>query len=95
MKFTIRLMRGELQPMRVWLEGLIAAALGAAGNGITVVLVDPNDFNLDTGLAKLTKVVVVSAIMAIGLYLKQKPLPIEAAPIPTGAGKLDNLKDIR
>lgn len=66
-----------MRAFRVWLEGLIAAALGAAGNGITVTLVDPHDFNLDTGLPKLVKVMAISSLIAIGLYLKQKPLPID------------------
>jgi hypothetical protein len=62
---------------RVWLHGLIAAILSSAGNGLTVALVDPTDFNplAGAGWVKLGTVVLVSAIVAMGGYLKAHPLP--------------------
>jgi hypothetical protein len=60
---------------KTWIKGLVSAAIGAAANGITVVIVDPTNFNLNEGLGKLGSVMFVSAIVAIGLYLKQSPLP--------------------
>lgn len=63
-----------------WLYGAVSAAVGAAAGGISVVVVDPNDFNLSTGLAKLGKVCLVNALVALGMYLKQKPLPDDLEP---------------
>lgn len=59
---------------RLWLRGLIGAAIGGAANGITVMIVEPQSFNFDAGLADLGKVVLISAIFGAGLYLKQKPI---------------------
>lgn len=58
-----------------WLKGLLSAAIGAAANSITVVIVDPTNFNLTTGLGKLGTVAIVSAIVAMAMYLKSSPLP--------------------
>jgi hypothetical protein len=60
---------------KTWIKGLVSAAIGAAANGITVVIVDPTNFNLNEGLGKLGSVMFVSAIVAIGMYLKASPLP--------------------
>ncbi len=58
-----------------WLKGLVSAAIGAAANGITVMIVDPQAFNLAEGAGKVGMVALVSAIVAIAMYLKQSPLP--------------------
>jgi hypothetical protein len=58
-----------------WIYGLLSAAVGAAANGITVVIVAPESFNLNEGLPKLMSIMIVSAILAVGMYLKQSPLP--------------------
>lgn len=64
---------------KLWLRGLIAAALGGVGTALTVMLVDPQTFNLTTGLGlvKLGQVVGVSALIAMGVYLKKHPNPWE------------------
>jgi hypothetical protein len=60
---------------KTWVKGLVSAAIGAAANGITVAIVDPANFNLSEGAGKLGSVMLVSAIVAVALYLKQSPLP--------------------
>ncbi len=61
----------------MWLKGLLSAVIGGAANSITVMIVDPVAFNLQTGAAKLGWVALVSAIVAAAMYLKVSPLPLE------------------
>jgi hypothetical protein len=57
-------------------RGLIAAAIAAIGNSITVVIVDPTTFNLfQGGAAKVGQVALVAALVGAGLYLKEHPDP--------------------
>ena len=58
-----------------WLKGLVSAVIGGAANAITVMIVDPTQFNLGDGAAKLGTVALVSAIVAAAMYLKQSPIP--------------------
>jgi hypothetical protein len=58
-----------------WLKGLLSAIIGGAANSVTVMIVDPMAFNLDTGLHKLGTVALVSAILSAAMYLKQSPVP--------------------
>lgn len=58
-----------------WIKGLASAIIGAAANGVTVVIAAPESFNLGEGLPKLLSVMAVSAILAAAMYLKQSPLP--------------------
>jgi len=60
---------------KVWLKGLVSAAIGAAANSITVMIVDPVNFNLAQNASKVGWVALVSAIIAIAMYLKTSPLP--------------------
>ena len=61
--------------VKVWLRGLIAAAVGAGSNAITVMVVEPQHFNVDDGLTNVVKVALVSAVVGAALYLKQHPVP--------------------
>ena len=58
-----------------WFKGLIAAAIGGAANSITVMIVDPQTFNIQTGLKSVGAVALIAAIVAVATYLKQSPLP--------------------
>jgi hypothetical protein len=69
----------HLLDWRNWVKGIIAAGIGGGANAITLVLVDPLSFNLQEGFKKLLMVAGVSALTAIGLYLKQSPIPQEKA----------------
>lgn len=61
--------------VRVWVRGLVAAAVAAGSNAITVMIVEPAHFNMADGLDKVGKVALVSAIVGAALYLKEHPLP--------------------
>ncbi len=58
-----------------WAKGLASAFIGAAANSITVVIVDPVNFNPVTQTKKVLIVALVSGALAVALYLKQSPLP--------------------
>lgn len=59
----------------VWVHGLISAGIGGGATAISTVLVAPETFNFREGLAKLGIVAGVSALVSVGAYLKQSPLP--------------------
>jgi hypothetical protein len=61
--------------MKIWIEGLLAALIGGGANAVTVIVVDPLNFNLGEGLPKLLQVVAVGAIVAAAAFLKQSPIP--------------------
>ena len=58
-----------------WLRGLFSATIGGAANGVTVMVVEPTSFNFEEGIGKLGTVILVSAIVAAAMFLKQSPLP--------------------
>ena len=58
-----------------WAKGLIAAIIGGTATTITVVILDPLKFNLQTGLSNLLQVMAVSAIINGAFYLKDHPVP--------------------
>jgi hypothetical protein len=62
--------------MNAWFKGLIAAAVGGVGNGLTLAIVDPSHFTIHSpeGLLLLGKVALAGAIVAVAGYLKQSPL---------------------
>lgn len=60
---------------RTWVQGILAAAISGAANGVTVAVIDPLQFNLGAGLRRLLSVVVISALIGVALYLQQSPLP--------------------
>jgi ABC-type uncharacterized transport system permease subunit len=58
-----------------WLKGLISAIIGGAANSVTVMAIDPMQFNLAEGWHKLATVAGVSALVSAAMYLKQSPIP--------------------
>jgi hypothetical protein len=68
-------MIAKITDWRTWLRGLGAAVIGGAANAITLLIVDPVEFNLTTGIDRVWKVAVTSAILAAAFYLKQSPIP--------------------
>jgi hypothetical protein len=58
-----------------WLRGLLAAIIGGASSAVTLIVVDPLDFNFEAGLVRLGKVAVVMALVGAALYLKTHPDP--------------------
>lgn len=62
--------------MKAWGKGLIAAFIGGSSNALTLVIVDPLDFNASPeGVKKLLIAALVSGVVAMAMYLKQSPVP--------------------
>jgi hypothetical protein len=61
--------------VKAWIYGLISAAIGAAANTVTVMIVAPETFNINEGLGKVGMVAGISALVAVANYLKKSPLP--------------------
>lgn len=61
----------------VWLHGILGAGIGAVGSTLSNLVVAPEVFNVTSwhGLRKMAMSAVISAIGAMGLYLKQFPQP--------------------
>lgn len=62
-----------------WIHGLGSAFIGGGANAVTVMIVDPIQFNINDGWQKLLTVFLVSAILSACFYLKQSPLPTESS----------------
>jgi hypothetical protein len=61
---------------KLWFKGLVSAFIGGGASAITVVIVDPINFNpLSGGAMKVLTVALVSGCFSTALYLKQSPLP--------------------
>lgn len=60
---------------KIWIEGLLAAAIGGGANAITVNLIDPVNFSLTAHAGKLASVAVVGAVLSVAAYLKKSPIP--------------------
>lgn len=58
-----------------WVGGVVAAFVSAAANGVSVVIVAPETFNLDAGLKKLIEVCMVFGIVGLAAFLKTHPIP--------------------
>lgn len=56
-------------------HGLIAAAINATASSLVVAMVDPQDFNIWDGRAKLGAVAAASAFFGVITYLKNTQLP--------------------
>jgi hypothetical protein len=72
----------------VWIKGLAAAAISGAANGVitgfAAVGIDPQRFNLQSGIKPTLTLASVSAMMSAlvgtSAYLKQSPLPAPDLP---------------
>jgi len=63
---------------KLWGRGLIAAIIGGASGGVSVVVADPATFNLfQGGATKLAAVCAVMALVNMASYLKEHPVPDE------------------
>ena len=59
-----------------WLKGMLSAAIGGLGNGVAAMAIAQDTFNLNEGLYKLAVMAGLGALIAVGNYLKQSPLPV-------------------
>jgi hypothetical protein len=67
--------------LQKWLRGLIAATVASGANAVTVMVVEPQHFNINDGLGKVGWVALVSAIVGAALYLKEHPVPCDESPL--------------
>ena len=58
-----------------WIKGLVGAIIGGEANTITVMIVDPVNFNLNDGVSKIATVACVGAVLSAAMYLKKSPIP--------------------
>ena len=71
--------------LKTWLLGIAAAGIAGGANGVitgfAAVGIDPQHFNLQSGLPSTLTIAAVSALMSsiigVAAYLKQSPLPNE------------------
>jgi hypothetical protein len=57
-----------------WMKGILSAAIGGAANSITLMLIDPLNYNLTNGIEKLSTVAIVGAIVAVAMHLSKSPI---------------------
>jgi hypothetical protein len=75
----------EMNRLRIWLKGILAAAVsGAAGGvltGFAAVGIDPQHFNLQTGIGATLRIgaaaALINAVIGVAAYLQKSPLPSE------------------
>jgi hypothetical protein len=69
----------------IWVRGIVAAAIsGAAGGvltGLAAVGIDPQHFNLQTGMGATFRIgaaaALINAVIGVAAYLQKSPLPTE------------------
>ncbi len=69
--------------VEIWLKGLLAAAIsGAAGGvltGLAAVGIDPQHFNLQSGIGATLRIgsaaALINAVIGVAAYLQKSPLP--------------------
>jgi len=69
--------------LKIWVKGLVAAAVsGAAGGvltGFAAVGIDPQHFNLQTGMGATLRIAaaaaLINAVIGVAAYLQKSPLP--------------------
>ena len=72
-----------MKRIEIWLRGLLAAAVsGAAGGiltGFAAVGIDPQHFNLQTGMSATLRIAaaaaLINAVIGVAAYLQKSPLP--------------------
>jgi hypothetical protein len=74
-----------MHQMHIWLKGILAAAIsGAAGGvltGLAAVGIDPQHFNLQSGIGATMRIgaaaALINAVIGVAAYLQKSPLPTE------------------
>jgi Na+(H+)/acetate symporter ActP len=72
-----------IKRLELWFKGLLAAAIsGAAGGvltGFAAVGIDPQHFNLQTGMSSTLRIAaaaaLINAVIGVAAYLQKSPLP--------------------
>ena len=76
-------MHAATKHFEIWLKGLLAAAISGGSGGILTGLaavgIDPNHFNLQSGIGSTLRIglaaAVINAIIGVAAYLQKSPLP--------------------
>ncbi len=74
-----------MKRFELWLKGILAAAIsGAAGGvltGFAAVGIDPQHFNLQSGIGATMRIgaaaALINAVIGVAAYLQKSPLPQE------------------
>ncbi len=74
-----------MRNFHIWLKGILAAAIsGAAGGiltGFAAVGIDPQHFNLQSGIGATMRIgaaaALINAVIGVAAYLQKSPLPTE------------------
>jgi hypothetical protein len=62
--------------LKVWIHGLVAAAISAFASAASGAIALPSVFTFDkTGLLNMVKLAAVPALLAVFAYLKSSPVP--------------------
>jgi hypothetical protein len=88
-----RVMSANFTNVKVWLHGLLAAAISAFSTAASGAVALPTVFSFTRdGVINMIKLATVPALLAVFGYLKASPLPTESATITTTATvtKTDN-----
>ncbi len=75
----------QMTRLQIWLRGVLAAAIsGAAGGvltGFAAVGIDPQHFNLQSGIGATLRIgaaaALINAVIGVAAYLQKSPLPEE------------------
>jgi hypothetical protein len=76
----------NIMRLEIWLRGLMAAAIsGGAGGvltGFAAVGIDPQHFNLQTGMTATLRIAaaaaLINAVIGVAAYLQKSPLPSDS-----------------
>jgi hypothetical protein len=72
-----------MRKVEIWLKGILAAAIsGAAGGiltGFAAVGIDPQHFNLQSGMRETLRIAaaasLINSIIGVAAYLQKSPMP--------------------
>jgi hypothetical protein len=67
----------------IWLRGILAAAISGASGGVltgfAAVGIDPQHFNLQSGIGSTMRIglaaAIINAVIGVAAYLQKSPLP--------------------
>lgn len=60
---------------KLWIYSLASAVIGGASNAVLAMVIDPAQFNLETGMKKVSAFACLGALFSGASFLKQTPLP--------------------
>jgi acyl-coenzyme A synthetase/AMP-(fatty) acid ligase len=77
--------------LKVWLHGLLAAAISAFATAASGAITLPTVFNFSKdGMLNVVKLATIPALLAVFAYLKTSPVPSETATITATVTKTEN-----